>query len=244
VLSDFEHLSARERIIVALDCGKEEALALADELVGHAHWLKVGMTLFYEQGPAMVGALKERGFKVFLDLKFHDIPHQVAGAAASATLSGADMITMHTVGGIEMMRKAQVQAVQTAAEHGLEAPITLGITVLTSMDKQSLEDMGIAREVVDQVCALAQTAQQANLSGVVASPQEAALLRELLGQAAYIVTPGVRPVGAAIGDQSRVATPLQALRAGASHIVVGRPITEATNPLQAFEDIVASIEAP
>lgn len=241
--NDFDKLSPRERVIVALDCGIDEAFDLADALQGKATWLKVGMTLFYANGPAIVYALKERGFKVFLDLKFHDIPHQVAGAAASATQNGADMITMHTVGGLDMMCVAQKGAEKTAAEYGFETPITLGITVLTSMDKKSLEEIGISREVADQVRVLAGDAKTAGISGVVASPQEASMLRELLGPSAYIVTPGVRPAGSDKGDQSRVATPAEALANGASHIVVGRPITQASDPAKAFEDIIASIEA-
>lgn len=239
----FDKLSARERIIVALDCDYDEAFDLADQLKGKATWMKVGMTLFYANGPSIVYALKERGFKVFLDLKFHDIPHQVAGASASATQSGADMITMHTVGGGAMMAAAQKGASEAAAEYGFETPVTLGITVLTSMNEESLQEIGINRELSEQVRVLAKSAQNAGISGVVASPQEAAMLRELLGPDAYIVTPGVRPAGSDKGDQSRVATPAQAFQAGASHIVIGRPITQAADPAQAFEDIVTSIIA-
>lgn len=242
MLTSFDKLSARERVIVALDCDIDEAFDLADALQGKATWLKVGMTLFYANGPAIVYALKERGFKVFLDLKFHDIPHQVEGAAASATQNGADMITMHTVGGLDMMRSAQKGAEKAASDFNFDVPITLGITVLTSMDKQALEEIGISRDVSDQVCVLAGDAQRAGISGVVASPQEASMLRELMGPDAYIVTPGVRPIGSEKGDQSRIATPAEALANGASHIVIGRPITQAKNPAQAFEDIINSIE--
>jgi len=240
VLSVFDAQPVRERVIVALDCDAAEAFQLADALWGHASWLKVGMTLFYEQGPDVIRSLKERGFKVFLDLKFHDIPHQVEGAARAAVKSGADMVTMHAMGGQEMMHEAQIGVVRAAASCGVETPVTLGITVLTSMDKRSLEGIGIGLEVADLVAALAKDAQAAGLSGVVASPQEAAMLRAALGAKAYIVTPGVRPAGAEKGDQSRVATPAQAFGAGASHIVVGRPITQAADPVAAFEEIVRS----
>ncbi|MCL1799076.1 MAG: orotidine-5'-phosphate decarboxylase [Eggerthellaceae bacterium] len=243
MLSIFESQPPRERIIVALDCGAEESLAIADVLAGKAVWLKVGMTLFYERGPEAVRALKQRGFKVFLDLKFHDIPHQVLGAAASATASGADMLTIHAAGGTDMMRKAQEGAARAAGAGGLEVPATLGITVLTSMDDRSLADAGIARSLTDQVLDLARQAREAGLSGVVASPQEAAMLRAALGPEAYIVTPGVRPAGTEAGDQRRVTTPAQAFAAGASHIVVGRPITGAADPAAAFEGIVADIGA-
>ena len=241
MLNSFDNLAKRERVIVALDCDLNEAFDLADTLQGKARWLKVGMTLFYANGPSVVYALKERGFKVFLDLKFHDIPHQVEGAAASATQTGADMITMHTMGGLEMMRAAQRGAEKAALEYGFDTPVTLGITVLTSMDKEALAEIGISRSLAEQVCVLAKNAKQAKISGVVASPQEAAILRELLGPAAYIVTPGVRPLGSDKGDQSRIATPAQALENGASHIVVGRPITQAADPASAFEDIIASL---
>ncbi len=240
-MNSFEDLPAEERIIVALDCETGAALDIAEELEGRVRWLKVGMTLFYANGPAIVHAFKERGFKVFLDLKFHDIPHQVEGAAYAATLNGADMTTMHTVGGGAMMCAAKRGVERAARESGLREPVTLGITVLTSMGEQDLKAIGVKNGVPEQVSTLALQAQQAGLSGVVASPQEAAMLREMLGDQAYIVTPGVRPLGAEKGDQSRVATPLSALQAGASHIVMGRPITNAASPLHAFEDIVASL---
>ena len=228
---------ARERVIVALDCDREEALSLADALSGHAKWLKVGMTLYYAEGPQIVEIFKLLGFKVFLDLKFHDIPHQVQGAAASAVEAGADMITMHAVGGVPMMQAAQA----AVDESGTEAD-TLAITVLTSMNEETLAQTGVSRGVGEQVRALAACAQEAGLSGVVASPQEAAMLRELLGPDALIVTPGVRPVGAALGDQSRVATPAAAISAGASHLVIGRPITRAADPVAAFEEIAAELD--
>lgn len=234
---------ASQRVIVALDCDAEEALALGDKLAGKATWVKVGMTLYYAEGPSIVRAFKERGFKVFLDLKFHDIPHQVEGAARSAAASGADMITMHTVGGVAMMQAAQRGAALGAKAIGADAPATLGITVLTSMDAATLAATGVARDLAEQVSALALQAREAGISGVVASPQEATSLRELLGPDAFIVTPGVRPAGAALGDQSRVATPAQAFANGASHIVVGRPITQADDPVAAFEAIAAELDS-
>lgn len=241
MLSEFENTPARDRVIVALDCDINEAFDLADMLQGKATWMKVGMTLFYANGPAIVYALKERGFNVFLDLKFHDIPHQVEGAAYSAAASGADMLTMHTVGGVDMMMAAQRGAEKAAAEYGYDIPATLGITVLTSMNDAALAETGVSRAMADQVVVLAEQAKRAGISGVVASPQEAARLREILGPQAYIVTPGVRPAGSAKGDQSRVATPAEAFANGASHIVVGRPITQADDPVAAFENIIATL---
>lgn len=236
---DFNSIDRKDRIIVALDCDRSRALELADMLSGKASWLKVGMTLFYQEGPYFISALQKRGFKVFLDLKFHDIPHQVKGAAKAAAEAGADMVTMHAVGGVKMMQAAKEGL--AAARWTPEEPISLGITVLTSMSAEDLSATGVQRPVVEQVAELARQAKQAGLSGVVASPQEAAMLREILGPEAYIVTPGMRPAGSSLGDQSRVATPHQAFENGASHIVIGRPITESADPAAAFEAIAKEL---
>lgn len=235
---DFNQVPQEERIIVAIDCAREEALSIAESLRGKAAWMKVGMTLFYQEGPSIVAELHERGFKVFLDLKFHDIPHQVRGAAAAAVAAGADMITMHAVGGAEMMVAATEGVRSVKAD---EEPITLGITVLTSMSQEDLSSTGVERTVVQQVESLARLAKESGLSGVVASPQEAPMLREVLGPEAYIVTPGVRPAGADLGDQTRVTTPAQAFANGASHLVIGRPITAQPDPAAAFDEIVKGL---
>ncbi len=237
MLTNFDEIPVRDRIIVALDCAEDEALRLADILSGSAAWVKVGMTLYYAAGPDIIPKLKQRGFNVFLDLKLHDIPHQVEGAARFATISGADMLTMHTMGGIDMMTAAQKGAQLGADDMGKEVPITLGITVLTSMDDQMLEEIGVNKPLHDEVMFLAGLARDAGISGVVASSQEAIDLRRSLGSGAFIVTPGIRPKGAARDDQSRVTTPAQAFKNGASHIVVGRPITQALDPLEAFESV-------
>ena len=241
MLNEFISIPPRERVIVALDCAADEALRLADALEGRASWLKVGMTLYYACGPAIVRALKDRGFNVFLDLKLHDIPFQVEGAAASAAASGADMITMHALGGAAMLAAGQRGVESACAAVGRPAVVTLGITVLTSMDDAVLRGIGIERTAAEQVELLAEVAREGGIAGVVASPQEAGLLRRVLGPAAYIVTPGVRPAGADKGDQSRVATPQEAFDAGASHIVIGRPVTCAENPARAFDTIVSEI---
>lgn len=241
MLNSFRDIPARDRIIVALDCGADEAMDLAGKLKGHASWVKVGMTLYYAEGPSIVRAMKDAGFKVFVDLKFHDIPHQVKGAAASVVASGADMLTMHASGGADMMRAACEGAAEAAAKTGAPAPVTLAITVLTSTDDAMLSRIGVSLPMAEQVASLARLSQEAGTSGVVASPREAQMLRELLGPDAHIVTPGVRPAGADAGDQSRVATPANAFAWGASHIVVGRPITQADDPTRAFEDIAASL---
>ncbi|MEE0344756.1 MAG: orotidine-5'-phosphate decarboxylase, partial [Eggerthellaceae bacterium] len=194
---------------------------------------------FYQEGPYFVTALQKRGFKVFLDLKFHDIPHQVKGAAQAAAEAGVDMLTMHAIGGSAMMKAAKEGLAQ--ARWVDTEPISLAITVLTSMSAEDLSKTGVTRSVTDQVLSLATQAKEAGLSGVVASPQEAAMLREVLGPHAYIVTPGVRPAGSDLGDQSRVATPKQAFDNGASHIVIGRPITGQADPAAAFDAIVKEL---
>lgn len=237
----FQNIPAEDRIIVALDCGRDEAIDIAEKLRGRAKWVKVGMTLYYACGPSIVAAFKQRGYKVFLDLKLHDIPFQIEGAAKSAALTGADMLTMHTLGGQAMLEAAQRGVDAAARERNGSSAITLGITVLTSMDEQSLAQVGIDRSPADQVALLANVAKLAGISGVVASPQEAEALRAILGPQAYIVTPGVRPAGADAGDQSRIATPAQAFQNGASHIVIGRPITKAEDQAAAFDAIVASL---
>lgn len=238
----FSNIPADERIIVALDCGRDEAIGLAEKLRDRAKWVKVGMTLYYACGPSIVAAFKQRGYKVFLDLKLHDIPFQIEGAAKSAALTGADMITMHTLGGKAMLEAAQRGVVAAAQERGANSvAVTLGITVLTSMDEVALSQIGIERTPAEQVLLLGEVAKDAGISGVVASAQEAAALREILGPQAYIVTPGIRPAGADAGDQSRIATPAQAFANGASHIVIGRPITKSDDPAAAFDAIVAEV---
>ena len=239
--SVFTSTPAAERIIVALDCTREEAMDLAEILRGKARWVKVGMTLYYACGPSIVAAFKQRGFNVFLDLKLHDILFQIEGAAYAAAMTGADMITMHTLGGVDMLKGAQRGVEKAARERNGNIAVTLGITVLTSMDEAALNQIGIDRAPAEQVKLLAGVAQEAGISGVVASPQEAAMLREALGPRAYVVTPGVRPAGADKGDQSRVATPAQAFENGASHIVIGRPVTKADDPAAAFDAIVAEL---
>ncbi|MDR1016971.1 MAG: orotidine-5'-phosphate decarboxylase [Coriobacteriales bacterium] len=228
-----DNVSAAERIIIALDLDEGRALELAQALQGQALWMKVGMTLYYAAGPQIVAKLRALGFKVFLDLKLFDIPHQIEGAARAAAASGADFVSVHASGGAEMLR---------AAAAGLgEKALGLGITVLTSFNQVTLAEVGVERPLVEQVQALAALALDNGMRGVVTSPKEATLLRRQLGPDALIVTPGVRPAGAQKGDQKRVATPAEAFAAGASHIVVGRPITAAGDPLQAFSEICASL---
>ena len=232
---------ARDAIIVALDCDQRRALSLAEALEGRARWVKVGMTLFYGEGPAIVSALRERGLKVFLDLKLHDIPFQVRGAARSASLSGADLLSIHALGGPDMVREARA-GVEEAAEGGVHNRTRLvAISLLTSMGQDSLTEVGIDVPVGEEVARLAGLAVGAGSDGVVCSPWEAAELRTLLGPATLIVTPGVRPQGANAGDQRRVSTPAAAVAAGASKLVIGRPITQAPDPAASLESVVAEL---
>jgi orotidine-5'-phosphate decarboxylase len=235
----------RDRIIVALDQPDlATALTCARALAGHARWVKIGMTLFYGEGPAAVAAVRELGFDVFVDLKLHDIPHQVEGAARALGGLGAGMLTVHASGGSAMIEAAVRGAAEGAAASALPAPAVIAVTVLTSIDAETLRSVGVTDEPAEQAAGLAALAKTAGAAGVVCSPQEAADLRALLGPHALVVTPGVRPAGSEADDQSRIATPASAFAAGASHIVIGRPVTGAPDPAAAFEAIVRDLEEP
>lgn len=236
--------SPRDRIIVALDTDADGARELAAALEGSVRWLKVGMTLFYQAGPSIVAELRERGYDVFLDLKLHDIPHQVRGAAESVSRLGVQMLTVHASGGVPMVTAAVEGAAEGAAAAGLPSPAVIGVTVLTSMSDYVLRSVGVERTAAEQVPLLGDVVRDAGAAGCVCSPQEARLMRELLGSDALVVTPGVRPAGADAGDQSRVATPASAIASGASHLVIGRPITEAPDPRDAVERVVSEMEGP
>lgn len=232
---------ADERVIVALDCSADEAIDLATTLRGKVQWLKIGMTLFYANGPHIVGQLKELGFDVFLDLKLNDIPHQVSGAAAEIAKLGVGMFTVHASGGLAMMRAAVDSSRRAAEEVGVPVPAVLAVTVLTSTDDAGLSEVGVSSTSAEQVALLARLAGEAGVDGIVCSPHEAKMVRELLGDDALVVTPGVRPGWSVRGDQARIATPADALAAGASHLVIGRPITGAPDPVQAAARINAEI---
>lgn len=233
---------AAERLIVALDADAPGSLGLTRQLAGTARWVKVGMTLFYEAGPQIVGEVRDMGFDVFLDLKLHDIPHQVRGAARSVARLGVQMLTVHAGGGEAMVAAAVRGAVEGAADAGVAPPAVVAVTVLTSIDDDTLASVGVGRGAAEQVVLLASLAARAGAAGVVCSPQEARAMRELLGPDSLVVTPGVRPEWAAAGDQARVATPGDALTAGASHLVVGRPITGAADPRAAAQRILQEME--
>ena len=233
-----EGLAANEKLIVALDTKSlDEAASLVDKLIPEVKIFKVGLGLFTLYGYAAVEMVKDKGGKVFLDLKFHDIPNTVASAVISASNLGIFMLNVHTLGGSEMMRKAA-----EAAKGKAEKPKILGVTVLTSMDQKAINEVGIEKSIEEEVLNLATMARDAGLDGVVASPQETSAIRKKLGKGFIIVTPGVRPEWAARGDQRRVATPSSAIKAGADYIVVGRPIIESGNPVEAARKVIEEMK--
>ncbi|MBI4263866.1 MAG: orotidine-5'-phosphate decarboxylase [Acidobacteria bacterium] len=233
-----------DQLIVALDVESgERALELAAELQGAAGGFKVGSRLFTLEGPALVRRLVDTGARVFLDLKFHDIPNTVAQAVDAATATGAWMVNVHASGGIPMMEAAARAALESAQRLGRPAPLVVGVTVLTSMDEGVLREAGVERPLPEQVSALARMAKAAGLDGVVASPREVAPVRAACGERFVIVTPGIRgaSAGAERHDQARTMGPAEALRAGATYLVIGRPIIEARSPRAAAEAIVEEL---
>lgn len=228
---------ARQRLIVALDVPNAAAASvLLDRLDDTCAWFKVGLELFVAAGPAVLEPILRRGYKVFLDLKLHDIPNTVAGAVRSAASLGVGMLTLHAAGGPAMLAAAReaLAGVPDALE-------LLAVTVLTSMDAAQVAAIGVQRSPAEQVELLARMGLDAGIRGFVCSPQEAAKLRSIAGPEGVLVIPGIRPAGSSANDQKRIATPADALRAGASYLVVGRPITQAPNPADAAEAILAEM---
>ena len=231
-------MSPAERIIVPLDVASEkEAIALVQQLPAVSFW-KVGLELFVSSGPGVLSYLKDQGKRIFLDLKFHDIPNTMAGACRAAAAYGVDLMTVHAPAGRTALQQAQQAAVAGAAACGYPPPNLIAVTVLTSLDARSLAfELKIPLELSDYALQMALLAQESNLAGIVCSPHEADLLRRTCGDDFLLVCPGVRPDWAAKGDQRRVMTPAQAIAAGASYLVIGRPITAADEPCAAFERI-------
>jgi orotidine-5'-phosphate decarboxylase len=233
-------LDPKDRLIVALDFGSAaQALELVDRLDGSCRWFKVGMELFYAAGTGLIETLRERDFKIFLDLKLHDIPNTVAGAVRSVTSAGAALLTVHAGGGEAMMAAA------AEAANAPGAPRLLAVTVLTSMDAGQLAGVGVMDTPAAQVLRLARLAKLSGINGMVSSAAEIEMLRDDLGPETLLVIPGIRSAGDDLGDQRRVATPGSAIQRGASQLVVGRPITRAVDPAgaaRAFLDEIAKAQ--
>jgi orotidine-5'-phosphate decarboxylase len=226
------------KIVVALDyADAASAMQLVNQLDPALCRLKVGKELFTAAGPQFVTDLAKLNFGVFLDLKFHDIPNTVAKACTAASNLGVWMLNVHASGGLEMM-----QAARKAVDNTASKPILIAVTVLTSMNQQALNQIGIQTDLTTHVLNLATLTKQAALDGVVCSALEAGMLREKMGKDFCLVTPGIRPANASLDDQSRVVTPKDALAMGSSYLVIGRPITQASNPLKALESIYAECE--
>jgi orotidine-5'-phosphate decarboxylase len=229
---------AKDRLIVALDVSSATRAQRVVQAIGEAaNTYKVGKQLFTAEGPQVVRDLIASGRKVFLDLKFHDIPNTVAAAVRSASELGVSMLTVHASGGSKMLKAAVEAASQSAAK-----PTVLAVTVLTSLSDSDLQEIGVTGTVLSQVLRLGALARNAGCGGLVASAQEAGELRRELGEGFPIVTPGVRPAGSAAGDQARVVTPGDAIAAGSTYLVIGRPILDAPDPATAAAEIVSEIE--
>ena len=235
-------MKADNRLIVALDFHTlEDVKGLVETLEDSVSYYKVGMELFYSAGPGVISYLKEKNKNIFLDLKLQDIPNTVGQGFCSLMGLGADIVNVHASGGFTMMKTAAEKLHEAAEKQGVACPKIIAVTILTSINEEDWQGLGMQCSIREQVVRLAKLAKEAGLDGVVASPQEAAAIREACGEDFMIVTPGVRPAGAAINDQSRIATPAAALQNGASHLVVGRPIRAAENTKDAAEAIIAEI---
>ena len=231
-----------DKLIVALDVDTlDSAEKIIDQLYPAVKIFKVGSQLFTNAGPAAVKLVKDKGAKVFLDLKFHDIPNTVANAAIAATRLGVFMLNLHVQGGFDMMKKTVISVKEEARKLKIEQPLVLGVTVLTSIGEKDLKDLEIRKGVKSQVTYLAKLAKSAGLDGVVASAGEIEPIRWLCGDNFVIVAPGIRPEWAQRNDQKRTATPREAIKLGASYIVVGRPILSAKDPKVAAEKIIQEV---
>jgi orotidine-5'-phosphate decarboxylase len=237
-------LAPKDRIILALDVDNAKAAEeTARKLAGHVGAFKIGFELFVSEGPKVVDAVHAMGGKVFLDLKFHDIPNTVAQAARAAVRLGVKFFDVHAHGGRAMMMTASEAAADEAAKLGVEPPISLAVTVLTSLSANDLTNhLNISNTPEEQVVSLAKLAYSSGMRGVVASPKEVAAIRRAVGDELIIVTPGVRPLWAGKDDQQRVSTPSEAVKAGADYLVIGRPILKAVDPVEAAARIVEELE--
>lgn len=234
----------KDRLIVALDTSSEsEVVKLINELSNYVGYFKVGLELFTSLGPKIIQIIKDQGNKVFFDGKLLDIPNTVSGAVANLVRHRVDMLNVYMSGGTKMLQEAKSALVETAQKYNLEPPKLLGVTVLTSISNEILQnDLKVKAEIDEYVLHLAELAVNNNLDGIICSPNEAKLIRKNIKKDFLIVTPGVRPSWAKTNDQERIATPKEAIKNGASHIVVGRPITGAKDPIDAAKKILDEIE--
>ena len=237
-------LTARERLVLALDVDDfKKAEELVGELSDYVGVFKIGSQLFTAEGAKVVDMVNKRGGKVFLDLKFHDIPNTVARAAEVATKLGVSIFNVHTSGGYEMMKAAAEATKKISVTLGIRKPIILGVTLLTSINQEILEkEIGIKKRLKEQVVHLAKLAKAAGLDGVVASSWEIKEIRKACGEDFVILTPGIRPTGKSSDDQKRVMTPREAIKLGANFLVIGRPIRNAANPVEAAKQILREME--
>ena len=237
-------LTTKERLVLALDVDNfKKAEELVSKLNNYVGVFKIGSQLFTAEGAKVVNMLNERGGKVFLDLKFHDIPNTVARAAEVATKSGVYIFNVHTSGGYEMMKAAAEATKKTSLALGIRKPLILGVTLLTSINQEILEkEIGIKKRLEEQVVHLAKLAKAAGLDGVVASPREIKEIRKACGENFVILTPGIRPAGKSSDDQKRIMTPREAIKLGADFLVIGRPIRNAFNPVEAAKEILKEME--
>ncbi len=232
----------KDKIIFALDVDHfADAQRWVNLLKNHIGLFKVGKQLFTHAGPKVVDMIRQKGQKVFLDLKYHDIPNTVARAGEEATKLSVSMFNLHALGGIEMMKKTVEASREMAKSLGVPKPIILAVTILTSMDENALREVGIQNSVMEEVGRLASLAAKAGVDGVVASPQEIGIIRERCGEKFLIVTPGIRAPSDKKDDQKRTLTPKEAISAGANYLVIGRPIKEAKDPLEAVQKIIEDI---
>jgi orotidine-5'-phosphate decarboxylase len=240
-----DELKRIPQVITALDVERRnEAIELVSSLAGVIDFFKIGSRLFTAEGPEMVKELNASGARIFLDLKFHDIPATVAGSVRAAAGLGVRMLTLHASGGLEMMRAAAGEAAETAEKLGIERPLLVGVTVLTSLSREDVSAVVPFEGLVsDLVVRLAEQAREAGLDGVVASVEEVSLLKKRIGEDFIVVTPGIRQAGTETGDQKRVSTPRAAAEAGSDYLVVGRPIIRASSPVSAAEAILAELRA-
>ena len=230
---------ADDRLIVALDFHNfDDVKKIVNELSDSVNYYKVGMELFYSVGLPVIEFLKSKDKKIFLDLKLHDIPNTVANGLCSLMNLGANILNVHATGGYTMMKTAIDKLKAESESKNIERPKLIAITVLTSINQEDWQDLGFQNQMKNQAVRFAKLAQKAGLDGVVASPQESKSIRESCGENFLIITPGIRPIGSAINDQSRIATPAQALKNGSSKLVIGRPIIASDNPRQAALSII------